>query len=58
MNLGALMLLYGIPFIRIRELRTGDLEQRPDGMYLAIDRCDGRRLRLAVSVAELVAFHL
>lgn len=54
----ALMLLYGLTFSRIQQLRRDEVEQRPDGLHLALDRCEGHRLRLAEPVGHLLARHL
>lgn len=56
--LAGLILLYGIPFTRTRDLRTDDLEHRGDGLHLALDRHGGHRLRLAAPVADLLTRHL
>lgn len=53
-----LMLLYGLTFSRIQQLRRDEIEQRSDGVYLALDRREGHRLRLAEPVGNLLTAHL
>jgi hypothetical protein len=54
----ALMLLYGLTFSRIQQLRRDEIEERSDGLYLALDRRGGHRLRLAEPVGDLLTRHL
>lgn len=54
----SLTLLYGLTFSRIQQLRREDVEERSDGVYLALDRREGHRLRLAEPVANLLIAHL
>lgn len=54
----ALALLYGVAFSRIQHLRRDEVEERPDGVYLALDRRRRHRLRLAEPVGDLLGRHL